>query len=43
MLISYHPCPKSEEDAVPKPQKKALLPCEIKTNEELYLTGIHLE
>ena len=43
LLISYSPCPKSEEDAVPKPQKKALLPCEIKTNEELCLTGIHLE
>ncbi len=41
-LISYKPVgPKIEE--VPKPAEAAKAPREIMTNEELYLTGLHIE
>lgn len=37
-------CPQATLDrAVPQPAKPALLPHEIENNEELYLTGLHLE
>ena len=41
-LISYAPRPKQIE-VIPDPAAPAKLPEEIMTNEELYLTGIHLE
>lgn len=42
LLISYRP-EKKEEKIVPDPAKAIGEPKEIKTNEELYLAGLHLE
>ncbi len=42
VLLAYAPEPKQEE-AIPEPAKPMLAPNEIKTNEELYLAGMHLE
>ena len=41
-LLSYTPQPK-KIDKIPDPMQPAKLPEEIRTNEELYLTGLHLE
>lgn len=41
-LVAYKPELK-ENKPIPDPAKAALLPHEISSNEELYLTGIHLE
>ncbi|MBQ9198520.1 MAG: DUF5107 domain-containing protein [Clostridia bacterium] len=41
-LLDYTPQPKKIEE-IPDPMPPAKLPNEILTNEELYLTGIHLE
>ncbi|MBQ8092766.1 MAG: DUF5107 domain-containing protein [Clostridia bacterium] len=41
-LLSYTPQPRKIEE-IPDPMPPAKLPEEILTNEELYLTGIHLE
>lgn len=41
-LLSYTPQPKKIE-SIPDPMPPAKLPHEIMTNEELYLTGLHLE
>lgn len=41
-LISYQP-EKWEEPEIPEPAKAAKDPEEIATNEELYLTGLHIE
>lgn len=41
-LISYRP-EKEEELKVPEAAKPALQPEELKTNEELFITGLHLE
>jgi tetratricopeptide (TPR) repeat protein len=42
IIISYSP-QKEEELKIPDAAKPALQPEEIKTNEELFLTGLHLE
>lgn len=42
LLISYHPV-KKEKNVVPDAAKPIGDPKEIKTNEELYLAGLHLE
>ncbi len=42
LLVEYQPQPKKEQE-LPKPAEEAKDPEEIKTNEELYLTGLHLE
>ncbi len=42
-LVSYIPLPKHEITDVPSPAEAALMPEEIKTNEELYLTALHIE
>lgn len=41
-LVSYQP-EKWEEPEIPEPAKAAKDPAEIATNEELYLTGLHIE
>ncbi|MCR4940228.1 MAG: DUF5107 domain-containing protein [Treponemataceae bacterium] len=41
-LLSYSPAPKKIE-RIPDPMPPAKLPEDIKTNEELYLTGLHIE
>ncbi|MGN0792994.1 MAG: DUF5107 domain-containing protein, partial [Aristaeellaceae bacterium] len=41
-LLSYTPQPRKIE-SIPDPMPPAKLPHEIMTNEELYLTGLHLE
>ncbi len=41
-LLDYTPRPQKIEE-IPDPMPPARLPHEIQTNEELYLTGIHLE
>ncbi|MBQ8822301.1 MAG: DUF5107 domain-containing protein [Lachnospiraceae bacterium] len=41
-LVSYQP-EKWEEPEIPEPAKAAREPEEIATNEELYLTGLHIE
>lgn len=41
-LVSYRP-EKQEIEAIPDPAKEAKKPSEIMTNEELYLTGLHIE
>lgn len=41
-LVSYQP-EKWEEPEIPEPAKAAKEPEEIATNEELYLTGLHIE
>ncbi len=41
-LVSYQP-EKWEEPEIPEPAKAAKEPEEIETNEELYLTGLHIE
>ncbi|MBQ7918811.1 MAG: DUF5107 domain-containing protein [Lachnospiraceae bacterium] len=41
-LVSYQP-EKWEEPVIPEPAKAAKEPEEIATNEELYLTGLHIE
>lgn len=41
-LVSYQP-EKKEIPNMPEPAKAAKEPCEIETNEELYLTGLHIE
>jgi len=42
ILVSYTPL-KKEIEKIPEPAKPALMPEEIKTCEELYLTAVHLE
>lgn len=42
LLINYTP-DKTDEIDIPEPAKPALEPDKISTNEELYLTGLHLE
>ncbi|MGB4657775.1 MAG: DUF5107 domain-containing protein, partial [Mobilitalea sp.] len=42
LLVEYHPKPKKVEE-LPKPAEKAKEPDEMLSNEELYLTGLHLE
>lgn len=42
LMISYRP-EKKKTEKIPEAAKPALLPHEIKNNEELYLTGLHLE
>jgi len=42
VLVSYKPLVKKIE-TTPEPAKPALLPNEIMTNEDLYLTGLHIE
>lgn len=42
VLISYSPIVK-ENTAIPEPAKAIPEPAELKTNEELYLAGLHLE
>lgn len=41
-LVSYQP-EKPEEEQIPEPAKAAGLPEEMESNEELYLTGLHIE
>ena len=41
-LLSYNPAPEKIEE-IPDPMPAAKLPEEILTNEELYLTGLHIE
>lgn len=41
-LVSYTPLPETIQ-ALPEPAKEAKEPAEIMTNEELYLTGLHIE
>ena len=41
-IISWRP-PKEERHEIPEPAKPARLPAEIVENEQLYLTGLHLE
>ncbi|QNF33773.1 DUF5107 domain-containing protein [Adhaeribacter swui] len=41
-LIRYEPA-KNKKNAIPEPAKPALLPDEIDSNEQLFLTGQHLE
>lgn len=41
-LVSYLP-EKEDIPKLPEPAKAAPLPAELKTNEELYLTGLHIE
>lgn len=41
-LVSYTPV-KRKEEAMPDPAKPIAEPSQIKTNEELYLAGLHLE
>lgn len=43
IVIDYTPYVPDENEKVPDPAQPALLPEEIKTMEELYLTGLHLE
>lgn len=43
LLISYSPVVVKEDDAIPDPASPIAEPSEIKTNEELYLAGLHLE
>ena len=40
-VLSWHKDP--EDTSIPSPAEAALLPEDIKTNEQLYLTGLHLE
>lgn len=42
VLVSYRPEPEVIPK-MPKPAKAAKQPCEIQTNEELYLTALHIE
>ncbi|WP_099467608.1 DUF5107 domain-containing protein [Konateibacter massiliensis] len=42
LLVEYEPKQKKEQE-LPEAAKPALSPEEIKTNEELYLTGLHIE
>ncbi len=42
LLLDYTPAPRKIE-RIPDPMPPAGLPHEIRTNEELYLTGLHLE
>lgn len=42
LLLDYTPLPRKIEK-IPDPMPPARLPEEIRTNEELYLTGLHLE
>ncbi len=42
ILISWQPEPKQQK-AIPEAAKAAKLPSEIESNEQLYLTGLHLE
>lgn len=42
LLISYRPGEKKNEQ-IPEAAKPVQMPLDIKTNEELYLTGLHLE
>lgn len=42
VLVDYRPLAKKIEK-LPSPAEAAKEPCEIKTNEELYLTGLHIE
>jgi tetratricopeptide (TPR) repeat protein len=42
MLVNWQPEP-DEQKAIPEAAKAAKLPREIETNEQLYLTGLHLE
>lgn len=42
LLLDYTPLPRTI-DAIPDPMPPAKLPEELRTNEELYLTGLHLE
>ncbi len=41
-LVDYKPVVR-EEEAIPKPARAIGMPARIKTNEELYLAGLHLE
>ena len=41
-MLAYTPAPESIGE-IPDPMPPAKAPCEILTNEELYLTGLHLE
>ena len=43
LLVSYQPKKREEIDKMPEPAKAAKDPEEIMTNEELYLTGLHIE
>lgn len=43
VLVSYQPKKKAEIEELPKHAEAAKDPEEIKTNEELYLTGLHIE
>ncbi|MFP5081710.1 DUF5107 domain-containing protein [Pedobacter sp. JCM 36344] len=42
-VLSYDPMDDSAEQPLPEPAKPALLPHEIENNEQLFLTGQHLE
>lgn len=42
LLVEYQPQDRKEEE-LPEPAKSAKDPKEIKSNEELYLTGLHIE
>jgi tetratricopeptide (TPR) repeat protein len=42
ILVDWKPEP-DEKKAIPEPAKAAKLPSEIESNEQLYLTGLHLE
>ena len=43
VMLTYSPEPKSNEKPVPDPAKPQRLPKDIKLQEQLYLTGLHLE
>ncbi|MBR1809256.1 MAG: DUF5107 domain-containing protein [Paludibacteraceae bacterium] len=43
LLLTYSPEPKSNVRPVPEPAKPQKLPQEIELQEQLYLTGLHLE